>query len=90
MSTITRRLRRGSTGSEVKTLQSTLNQKVPIAKLPNRVKLNVDSGYAKFYKKPASSSALEKIIDEAWSARINNHCLIENPRERFKYNKSCE
>lgn len=58
--------------------------------LPNRVKINRDSGYAKFYKKPSSSSSLENMIDEAWNARSNKPELIVNPRDRFKYNKSCE
>jgi len=57
--------------------------------LPNRVQLNVDSGYSKFYKKPSSSKALENIIDEAWDARFNSQNLIVNPRDRFSYNRTC-
>jgi hypothetical protein len=57
--------------------------------LPNRVNLNVDSGYSKFYKYPASSAALEKLIDEAFDARSNKQNLIENPRDRFTNNRSC-
>lgn len=58
--------------------------------LPNRVKLNVDSGYAKVYEYPSSSSSLAKIIDEAWNARFDKDELIENPRERYTYNRHCE
>jgi hypothetical protein len=58
--------------------------------LPNRVNLNVESGYSKFYKYPASTDVLSKIVEEAWEARYNLQDLIVNPRERFSYNKSCE
>jgi len=58
--------------------------------LPIRVKLNVDSGYAKFYKYPTSSTNLSNMIDEAWNARFDKANLIINPRDRFRYNKSCE
>ena len=57
--------------------------------LPNRVNLNVDSGYAKFYKCPSTSKSLENIIDEAWNARFDKQNLIVNPRDRFKNNRSC-
>ena len=57
--------------------------------LPERVSLNVDSGYAKFYKYPSSSSVLDNIIEEAWNARFEKSNLIINPRERYKYNKQC-
>ena len=57
--------------------------------LPNRVNLNVDSGYSKFYKYPSSSSSLENMINEAFDARFDKQGLIENPRERFKNNRSC-
>ena len=56
--------------------------------LPNRVKLNVDSEYAKFYKYPSSTTALSDIVDEAFAARSSAD-LIENPRDRFSNNRSC-
>ena len=59
-------------------------------KLPNRVQLNRDSEYAKFYKKPTSSKSLENMIDEAWDARFEKQNLVVNPRERFSYNRSCD
>lgn len=57
--------------------------------LPNRVNLNVDSGYSKFYKYPSSSTSLENMINEAFDARFDKQSLIENPRERFKNNRLC-
>ena len=57
--------------------------------LPNRVNLNVESGYSKFYKYPSSTSVLSNIIDEAWEARFDKANLIENPRDRFKNNRQC-
>lgn len=58
--------------------------------LPNRVKLNVNSEYAKFYTYPESSLNLSLMIDEAWNARFNKASLIVNPRERFSNNRHCE
>lgn len=59
-------------------------------KLPNRVQLNRDSDYARFYKKPTSSNSLENMIDEAWDARFKKQNLIVNPRDRFSYNRTCD
>lgn len=59
-------------------------------RLPNRVTLNVESGYSKFYKYPNSNSALESIVEEAWNARFDKQNLIVNPKDRYLYNKSCE
>lgn len=59
-------------------------------KLPNRVKLNVNSGYSKFYKYPSSSTSLANMIDEAWDARFEKANLIKNSRDRFSYNRQCE
>jgi hypothetical protein len=58
--------------------------------LPDRVQLNVDSGYAKFYKYPSSNSTFSNIVEEAWSARFNLQESIVNSRERFSYNRACE
>ncbi len=57
--------------------------------LPNRVLLNVNSGYSKFYAYPKSSARLSNIIDEAFNARFDKADLIENPRERFSKNRQC-
>ncbi len=58
--------------------------------LPNRVNLNVESGYAKYYRYPSSTSDLSNIVDEAWNARYDLQNLIVNPRDRFSYNRTCE
>lgn len=58
-------------------------------KLPNRVDLNVDSGYAKYYVYPKSSRGLSSMIDEVFEARTDLQGSIENPRERFSNNRSC-
>ncbi len=57
--------------------------------LPQRVNLNVTSGYAKFFKYPTSTQNFENMVEEAWSARFNKQNLISNPRERFSINKYC-
>jgi hypothetical protein len=56
---------------------------------PNRVKLNLDSGYAKWWKYPKNASSLAGFIDEAFDARTQLASKIQNPRERFTYNRTC-
>ncbi len=58
-------------------------------KLPDRVKLNWESGYAKFYPYPSSANQLASWIDAAFEAREEEAYLIENPRNRQPYNKPC-
>jgi len=58
--------------------------------LPNRVNLNVKTGYAKFYKYPSSTTGLATLVDEAWNARYDKYNLITNPRDRFVNNRQCE
>lgn len=57
--------------------------------LPDRVQKNVDSGYAKFYKYPSSTSSLEKMVQEAFDARTDSADLIVNPKDRFINNRQC-
>ena len=57
--------------------------------LPERVQTNVKSGYAKFYKYPASSVDLNVIIEEAFRARTTLQDKIVNPRDKFSNNRSC-
>jgi hypothetical protein len=57
--------------------------------LPNRVRLNVNSGYSKFYAYPKSSASLENIINEAFDARFDKQNLIDNTRDRFSNNRTC-
>jgi len=56
---------------------------------PNRLKLNIDSGYAKWWKYPSSATSLSRLIDEAFDARTDLASKISNPRERFTYNRTC-
>jgi hypothetical protein len=56
---------------------------------PNRLKLNLDSGYAKWYKYPTSARSLSICIDEAFNARSSLTGSIRNPRERFTFNRNC-
>lgn len=58
-------------------------------KLPTRVSLNRQSGYAKFYACPSDANELAGWIDEAFEARENDANLIENPRKRQDYDKRC-
>lgn len=59
--------------------------------LPPRVNDNVDGedGYARWYKYPASVSNLRDIIHEAFEARTSKANLINNTRDRKKYNSTC-
>lgn len=62
---------------------------------PNRLKLNLGEGedspgYAQWYYYPDTTQTLAKLIDLAFAARTNLAHLIQNPRERFSYNKTCE
>jgi hypothetical protein len=60
-------------------------------KLPPRVDDNVNGsdGYARWYKYPASASSLQSCIEEAFQARTSKASLIDNTRERKKYNSQC-
>lgn len=52
--------------------------------LPKRVELNVNSGYAKYYKYPSSTAVLAKMVDEAWHTRTDLADKIVNPVERLQ------
>ncbi len=56
---------------------------------PERLKLNLDSGYAKWWKYPSSSTSLSGLIDQAFEARTSLTSKIMNSRERFTYNRKC-
>lgn len=58
-------------------------------KLPERVKKNTDSGYAKFRSYPASGQQLAGWIEDAFEARTERAELIENPRARKVNNSPC-
>ena len=62
--------------------------------LPPRVGDNVlgdkgDEGYARWWKYPSSASSLQSIIQQAFEARTLKPHLINNSRDRKKYNSSC-
>ena len=61
---------------------------------PERLKKNLkgdhaDEGYARWYVYPTRKDQLAYWIDDAFQARTSRANLIENPIDRFKYNKSC-
>lgn len=58
---------------------------------PERLKINLSNGggYAKWYWYPQNKKSLNNWIEDAFEARSDRADLIENPREKFKYNKTC-
>lgn len=60
---------------------------------PERLQLNLPddtkNGYARWYWYPKSSKDLETWIEDAFQARTTRRHLIINPRDRFRYNRSC-
>lgn len=61
---------------------------------PERLRLNLkgdnsDEGYARWYWYPDRKDTLRNQIEDAFQARKNRDNLIENPRDRFKYNRTC-
>jgi hypothetical protein len=57
--------------------------------LPQRVKLNHESGYARFYPYPDGAATLSGWIEDAYSARTNRAKLIQNARARKTGNDPC-
>ena len=57
--------------------------------LPDRVKLNVDSGYANYRYYPGSTSELGTMIEDAFGSRTSRAGKRKNPRERYGYNRQC-
>jgi hypothetical protein len=59
--------------------------------LPPRVNDNVDgeNGYARWWKYPSSGASLRSLIDQAFEARTSKADLIDNTRDRKKYNSTC-
>jgi antiphage defense system Thoeris ThsB-like protein len=63
----------------------------PVA--PDRLQRNVandGSKYARWYHYPLSADILSGWIEEAFAARTTKAHLIDNPRERFAYNRNCQ
>lgn len=57
-------------------------------KIPERLELNVSSGYAKVYDYPIRKDNLENWIEEAYRNRMVKRNSITNPWEIYKYNRS--
>jgi hypothetical protein len=57
--------------------------------LPERLRLNVNSGYAKFWIYPGSASELADCIEEAYNSSIDRPELIVNPADTWRYNRRC-
>lgn len=58
--------------------------------LPPRFRLNRDSGYAEYHYYPRDVATLSGWIERAAWARTNLASRIQNPRERFRYNRRCD
>lgn len=61
---------------------------------PNRLNINLIHGdqqdcYARWIDYPTRKDTLANAIENAFDARTTRAYLINNPRDRFKYNKSC-
>lgn len=56
---------------------------------PDRLRMNLDSGYAEWYRYPTSATALAQWIETAFVGRSSLATKIQNPRDRFKYNRNC-
>jgi len=64
-------------------------------RFPNRLKLNLKQSneqedcYARWIEYPIRKDTLANAIDAAFSRRFTHTKWINNPRERFKYNRTC-
>ncbi len=60
---------------------------------PNRFVLNRDASkddyYARLIEYPTRKDTLANWIDDAYNARWGRSHLIVNPRDRFRYNRTC-
>jgi hypothetical protein len=59
------------------------------ARLPPRFKLNRDSGYAQYHYYPRDAATLAAWIEDAYQARTARRSRINNPVERYRYNRRC-
>lgn len=50
---------------------------------------NSDEGYARWYWYPERKDTLANWIEDAFQARTDRSQFIDNPRDRFSYNKQC-
>lgn len=82
-------LRQPADGSPNGLLGILLNPSATTGTAPQRLRLNLDSGYAKWYKHPRNASSLSSWIHEAYLSRSTLASRIKNPRDRFRYNRTC-
>jgi hypothetical protein len=61
----------------------------PAPRLPERVDLNVESGYAKYHWYPSNRTDLARWIDDAYRARTESWNLRKNPRGRKVTDDRC-
>ena len=66
-----------------------LNKTATQGKLPERTRLNVESGYANFYAYPPGPVSLSNWIDDAFNARTILASSIKNARDRKVNNSPC-
>lgn len=71
-------------------LASAGNKPVPPGRLAENLQgEKSDEGYARWYWYPTRKDTLANCIEDAFEARATRAGLIVNPRERFKYNRTC-
>ncbi len=62
-------------------------------KPPERLSMNLkdenSDGYARWYWYPQRKDTLANCIEDAFQSRTSRADFIVNPRDRFKYNKTC-
>jgi len=61
----------------------------PPPRLPERVRLNVDSGYATYQWYPSTGAELAAWIEDAYAARTERWRLRTNPRARQAIDEHC-
>ena len=61
----------------------------PAPRLPERVRLNVESGYATYHWYPSTSAELAAWIEDAYIARTERWRLRTNPRARQASDEFC-
>lgn len=87
-------LRHGETVTPLGLLGIVLPSAGSEPKPPDRLRKNLlgeksDEGYARWHWYPRRKDTLASWIDDAYLARFTRADLIVNPRDRFKYNRSC-
>lgn len=66
-----------------------LGENATAGRLPDRVRLNTESGYSEFQTYPSRAGALSSWVDDAFKARTTKASLIVNPRDGRRNNSSC-